>query len=529
MKLNFCRVMRSLAQRHGDKEAIVNVERNRRYSFRQYHLLTNRIANALRDQLAIGRGDKFMLILENDNVSLMQTATIFKQEGTAVMTNMRDSVDEHRWQVDLARPKVAFIENKLLDSHGPMLREAGCTIVVMDPLDDRDAHDVADVLTFQQLIEDATDADNEVALDHHTHTVLLRFTGGTTGRGKCAMYAADNLLACRDGALASPELGFDATARMLHVAPLTHGTMMMFLPTLFAGGTTMTLNALDLDQWSHAAESERATHSFLVPTVLYRLLELQRANPRNFSSLRTIVYGAAPMSAAKLNELIECFGPIFTQGYGSTEVPMFVSLLDKSDHRTDSPQAVRRMSSAGRVAPGVEVFITDAEGRELQPGEIGEIRIRCRAVIQGYFENPESTAAEFIDDAWRSGDLGYIDEDGYLFIVDRLKDMIISGGFNVYAIEVEAALASHPAVMMSAVVGVPHEEWGEAVHSEVMLRQGMSATEEELIAHVKSKLGRFKAPKSIVFVENLPVTVVGKVLRRQVRDKYWKDRQRQVG
>lgn len=529
MKLNFCRVMRSLARRHGDKEAIVNVERNRRYSFREYHLLTNRIANALRDRLAVGRGDRFMLILENDNVSLMQFATIFKQEGTAVMTNMRDSVDEHRWQVDLARPKVVFIENKLIASHGPMLREAGCTIVVMDPLDAQHEGEGGDLLTFQELIDSATDADNDVALDQHAHTAVMRFTGGTTGRGKCAMYSADNLLACRDSALASPELGFDASTRMLHVAPLTHGTQMMFYPTVFAGGANITLNALDLEQWSRVAESERATHSFLVPTVLYRLLEMQRANPRNFSSLRTIVYGAAPMSAAKLNELVDCFGPIFAQGYGSTETPTFVSVLDKADHRTDSPQAVRRMSSAGRVTPGIEVFITDAEGRELPQGATGEIRIRSRAMIQGYFGNPEGTASEFVDGAWRSGDLGYVDEDGFLFIVDRLKDMIISGGFNIYAIEVEAALASHPAVLMSAIVGIPHDEWGEAVHGEVVLRHDMSTTDAELIAHVRSKLGGFKAPKSIAFVETLPLTVVGKVLRRHVRDKYWQGRQRQVG
>lgn len=529
MKQNFCRVMRNLALRYGDKEAIVNVERNRRYSFREYHLLTNRIANALRNQLAVGSGDKFMLILENDNVSLMQFATIYKQEGTAVMTNMRDSVDEHRWQVDLVKPKVVFIENKLLDSHAPMLREAGCTIVVMDPLEAQYEGDVTNILSFQELVANASDADNDVALDQHWHTAMMRFTGGTTGRGKCAMYSADNLLACRDGALASPELGFDTGTRMLHVTPLTHGSQMMFYPTLFAGGTNITLNALDLEQWSRVAESERTTHSFLVPTVLYRLLEMQRASPRNFSSLRTIIYGAAPMSATKLNELIDCFGPIFAQGYGATETPMFVAILDKSDHRTDSPQAVQRMSSAGRVTPGVEVFITDAEGKELPPGETGEIRIRSRAMIQGYFGNPEGTAAEFVDDAWRSGDLGYIDPDGYLFIVDRLKDMIISGGFNVYAIEVEAALASHPAVLMSAIVGVPHEEWGEAVHAEVVLRQGMGTTAEELIAHVKSKLGSFKAPKSVAFVEALPQTVVGKVLRRRVRDKYWQGRQRQVG
>jgi len=187
------------------------------------------------------------------------------------------------------------------------------------------------------------------------------------------------------------------------------------------------------------------------------------------------------------------------------------------------------MSSAGRVTPGVEVYITDTEGNELPVGETGEICIRCRAVTQGYYGNAEGTAAEFIDGVWRSGDLGYVDEHGFLFIVDRLKDMIISGGFNVYAVEVEAALASHPTVLMSAVVGVPHADWGEAVHAEVILRPGASASAEELIAHVKGKLGSYKAPKSITLVDRLPLSVVGKVLRRHVRDKYWEGQLRQVG
>src|SRR5690606_10381935 len=191
--------------------------------------------------------------------------------------------------------------------------------------------------------------------------------------------------------------------------------------------------------------------------------------------------------------------------------------------------SLARMGSAGRVTPGVEVFIADEDRNELPAGQTGEIRIRCRAVVTGYYRNPEQTAAEFIDGAWCSGDLGYIDELGYLFIVDRMKDMIISGGFNVYAVEVESALASHPSVLMSAVVGVPHEEWGEAVHAEVVLRPGAAASSDELIAHVKGKLGSYKAPKSVVVVSDLPLSAVGKVLRRQVRDKYWAGRSRNVG
>ena len=200
-----------------------------------------------------------------------------------------------------------------------------------------------------------------------------------------------------------------------------------------------------------------------------------------------------------------------------TQIGAGLAALDKASHQPGNAATLQRLSSAGRPTPGVEVFIADTDGTPLPIGETGEIRIRCKAVIKDYYENPEATAAEFEDGAWKSGDLGYIDHNGFLYIVDRLKDMIISGGFNVYAVEVEAALAAHPSVLMAAVVGIPHPEWGEAVHAEVILRQGESVTSEELIAQTRTRQGGYKAPKSLVFVDELPLSVVGKVLRRQVR------------
>ncbi|AOY94452.1 long-chain fatty acid--CoA ligase [Cupriavidus sp. USMAA2-4] len=529
MKMNFCRVMRLMSLRFRDRQAIVNVERGRSYSYREYHLLTNRIADALRNALGVGKGDKFLLILENDNLSLMMLPTVLKQEGTVVMTNLRDAPEEHARQIELVKPKVVFIETRLLDGYYDMLRAAGCEIVIMDDLTPEQAVRPG-VRAFWHLVDAASELDADVELDDDEHICMLRFTGGTTGQGKCAMYSIDNLMACCDGGFRNPDFGFNDRTRMLHVAPLSHGAVVAFILTFYAGGANITLNQLDLEQWRETAEQQCVTHSFLVPTALYRLLELQRTNPRNLSSLNTLIYAAAPMSPAKLEELIECFGLIFAQIYAATEVPIFVSALDKAGHEIarTTGSGIKHLSSAGRATPGVEVYITDEHGKPLPTGQCGEIRIRSRAVIKGYYNNPETTAAEFSDGAWKSGDLGYIDEDGYLYIVDRLKDMIISGGFNVYAIEVEAALASHPAVMMAAVVGIPHPEWGEAVHAEVVLRPGATVEAAELIAHVKERLGSYKAPKSLVFVGKLPTSVVGKVLRRAVKERYWENMQRKV-
>lgn len=527
MKMNFCRIMRLMALRYGDREAIVNVERNRRLTYAQYHLLTNRIADALRTSLQVGKGDKFMLVLENDNLSLMMFPATYKQEGTVVMTNLRDSPEEHARQLEVVKPKVVFLETRLLDSYYDMLRSHGCAIVAMDTLSP-EQRSRPGVHSFWELVDAASDHDNDVELDSDTHLSMLRFTGGTTGKGKCAMYSIDNLMATRDSGFINTDLAFTASTRLLHVSPISHGTMMCFYPTFYAGGTNITMNQLDMENWRQVVETERVTHSFLVPTVLYRLLDLQRANPRDLSSLTTLVYGAAPMSPTKLGELVECFGQIFVQGYGATEASMLVSTLAKADHRLDDANAIQRLSSAGRATPGVEVFICDEDGNPLPCGEKGEIRIRCKATIMGYYGNPEATATEFENGAWKSGDLGYIDQDGYLYIVDRMKDMIISGGFNVYAVEVEAALAAHPAVLMSAVVGIPHAEWGEAVHAEVVLRDGAHVTAEELIAQTKARLGSYKAPKTLVFVDALPTSVVGKVLRRAVKEKYWANTARKV-
>jgi acyl-CoA synthetase (AMP-forming)/AMP-acid ligase II len=524
MKADFSRIIGLLALRFRDNEAIVNIERNRRYSFAEYHRLTNRIANAMRTTLGLGKGDRYLAILENDNLHFVLFPTSLKQESTGAFVNYRESIDEHTWQIDLLKPKVVFLEAPNLARYLPMLQERGITVVVMD------APDVMPpgVLSFWDIVDAASDADPGLTIDMHDHAAMLRFTGGTTGRGKCVEYSADNLMALRDGFYTLRDFAMDDATRCLHMAPLSHASMMPFVGTFFAGGTTLTLNQVDLARWIDLVPAERVTHSFLVPTLLYRLLEMQKQQRRDLSSLHTIVYGTSPMSPSKLAELIKVMGNVFVQGYGSSECLTCVCVLGKADHLDADGNLGTRLSSAGRVLPGVELWVTDAAGQPVPAGVTGEIRIRGRATIKGYFGNPEATASEFIDGAWKSGDLGYIDEDGYVFIVDRLKDMIITGGFHVFAVEVEAALSSHPAVLMSAVVGIPHDEWGEAVHAEVVLRDGARVTAEELIDHVKTKLGAFKAPKTVAFTDALPMSPVGKVLRRQVKARYCPPRTGQV-
>ncbi|SEA41970.1 class I adenylate-forming enzyme family protein [Paraburkholderia sartisoli] len=521
MKTNFARLFANLVSRFGDKEALVNIERNRRYSYREFHALTNRIVNMMRERLQLRRGDIYLCLLENDNMSLLHFWTALKGEAAAAYTNFRDSFDEHCRQAEYIRPKVVFIEAALVDRYYDMLRALGATVVCMDaaPMK-RDG-----LLEFWALLEGVADHDPGVESETQKDILVYRFTGGTTGAGKCAEYTMDNWLACRDTMFMEPDQFQLPDTRMLHMAPISHGSGFGVLATLFRGGCTVTQNLPDLALMCRNIEAERITMTLLLPTLIYRLLEMPEAARYDLSTLCTIAYGGAPMSPARLRLAQERFGNIFVQFYGATESLQSVGILGKADHLTATE---KQLGSAGRIQPCVEIMIVDSEGNEVAPGEVGEIWARSRGVISGYYRNPEATAAEFENGFWKSGDLGYIDDGGFVYLVDRKKDMIITGGFNVYAVEVEAALSAHPAVSMSAAVGIPDEEWGEAVHAEVKLKEGESVSAEALIEFVKGKLGRFKGPKSITFVDALPISVVGKVLRRQVRAKYWEGKDRHV-
>lgn len=517
MKMNVARLTAQVARIHGDREALVNIERGRRFTIRELDCLGNRIVNMMRDRLDLRRQDRYLCILDNDNLALMHAWTALKGEAAGTWANYRDTVDEHLWQLDFIAPKAVFIENALLDRYYPALRERGVDIVCMDPL----TAPLEGVRCFWDLLEGVSAADPGIESDIHNDPLVMRFTGGTTGRSRCAQYTIDNWLALNDAFLSSSEPLFEAGTRILLMAPISHGSGLGLLPTFLRGGCVVTQNVPDLKAWRRNVEAERITASLLVPTLLYRLLETEDGTAHDLSTLKTVFYGAAPMSPAKLRLLQARFGNVFVQIYGSTECIQPAGLLQKSDHVGDGEAAAARLGSAGRTCGGVEIMIVDETGQEVADGEHGEIWMRGRGTILGYWGNAEASAADFQDGFWKSGDIGYRDAEGYLFIVDRKKDMMISGGFNVYAVEVENALNTHPAVLMSAVVGIPHEEWGEAVHAEVVLRAGEVVAELDLIAHVKALLSPYKTPKSITFVTELPLTPVQKVLRRAVRAKYW--------
>jgi acyl-CoA synthetase (AMP-forming)/AMP-acid ligase II len=278
-----------------------------------------------------------------------------------------------------------------------------------------------------------------------------------------------------------------------------------------------------------AIVKHRVTELFLPPTVIYRLLDIPGIDKLDFSSLKYFLYGAAPMSVEKLKRAIEVFGPVMTGGYGQTEAPASISYLPPSEHFVDGKLAAdERLSSVGRPNPLIRVEIMNERNEILAQGETGEICVRGDLVMKGYYKAPEKTAETIVDGWLHTGDIGHIDAEGYLHITDRKKDMIISGGFNVYPSEIEQVIWTHPAVQDCAVIGVPDGQWGEAVKAVVELNAGQSVDAAELVALCKQKLGSVKAPKSVDFVEALPRSPVGKVLKKDLRERYWQGVERRI-
>lgn len=511
------RIFQQTALRFADYPAVINVERDRRFTYARMHELTNRLNNVLKQGFGLKRGDFYATILDNDNMALFHPWMLKSPVG-AVWIDVRDSVGEQISRIDHVEPKLVFLEARLLPALSEHQRDSKIPLVVMDPPEK--SH--PGVYYFWDLVELAApdEVEEEFAADKASeHISVLRFTGGTTGTAKCAQYTLANLWTWGCNPAHYYETFPFEHPRALFFSPLHHAASgSVVIPVHIKGGTVVTLNGAEPEAIGRAIETHQVDMIYAVPTVLYRMLEMDLPRKHDLSSLKTIRYGGSPISPAKLEILLEHFGPIFVQGYGSTECWPSVTILGRNDHSTHTQKQIDRLLSVGCPMPGQEVMVCDKDGKEMPTGQRGEIWIRGPNTISGYYKAPELTEKNFSSSGfWKSGDMGYMDEAGYVYLVDRKQDMIITGGYNVYAIEVENCLNSHPAIQNSAVVGIPHDIWGEEVCAMVMLVQGSTTTPEELTDHCKQHLARYKAPKKIQITDQLPLSPAGKVLRREIR------------
>ncbi|WP_067692127.1 long-chain-fatty-acid--CoA ligase [Nocardia jejuensis] len=433
--------------------------------------------------------------------------------GAAVNpVNIRWSPDEIAYSLTDSGTRVLFVDDAfagVLDA--VRARFDGLSTVVFTG----EADTPPGALRYEDLI-----ADTEPVPDTRTGGAELLgvfYTGGTTGHPKGVMLSHDNLVGSAMGTLST---GYVVShgGRVLHAAPMFHlaaigmwsignlaGATHAFIPVFTPAGTLEAIGAHSI------------TDALLVPTMIQMLVDDPTVHEHDLSSVTNFLYGASPISESVLQRARKVFPAAgFTQAYGMTELSPVATLLSPTDH--DDP-GLRR--AAGRAAPHVEVRIVDPEGTEVPRGTVGEVAVHGDNVMLGYWGKPEATA-EAVREGWmHTGDGGYMNDDGYVFIVDRLKDMIITGGENVYSAEVENALAKHPAVAACAVIGVPDERWGERVHAVVMLRAGSECTAAELTEHCRELIANYKVPRSVDFTDALPMSAAGKILKRALRQPYW--------
>lgn len=352
----------------------------------------------------------------------------------------------------------------------------------------------------------------------------LSFTGGTTGRPKGVIGTYRSSTALTQIQMAEWE--WPDELRFLLCTPLSHAAAAFWVPVLLRGGSFVALPSFDPASWMAAVEEHRITATMLVPAMLYAILDHPAIDQHDLSSLRTIYYGASPASPTRMRQAIERFGPIFFQFYGQSEAPMTITVLRKADHDVDR---LDRLASCGKPVPWVRAALLGDDGEPVAAGEPGEICVQGPLVCDGYWKLPDETATAFAGGWLHTGDVAREDDEGFWTIVDRTKDMIVSGGFNVFPREVEDVLTQHPSVAAAAVIGVPDEKWGEAVKAVVVARPGQDIDVAELKALVRERKGPVYAPKTVDVVDALPLSPVGKPDKPALRARYWEGQERRVG
>jgi acyl-CoA synthetase (AMP-forming)/AMP-acid ligase II len=482
------------------RDAPCLVEGDRTLSYGDVVDLSHRVAGALaRDGIAPGA--KVGILSSNNAVAFACVFGIARRGAVWCPINPRNEAAENRALLELFECECLIYHA----NYAPMVEQLGVPLTVcLDDIDDW----LGEPDGTAELVDDLA---------------LLVGTGGTTGLPKGVMLTSRNLETMT--ALTLIGYPFNGRPAYLALAPLTHAAGVLCFPVMTRGGRIVVMPRPDVGEFIALIERERITHTFLPPTLIYMLLGHDAISTTDLSSLQCFWYGAAPMSTARLEEALRVIGPM-AQLFGQTEAPMMVSMLPPAEHyNADGTVASKRLASAGRPAPLVTVAIMDPDsGRLLPTGERGEIVVRGSLVMAGYYKNPEATEAASKHGWHRTGDVGYLDEDGYLFIVDRLKDMIITGGFNVYSAEVEQALMQHPAVRDCAVIGLPDEKWGERVTA--VIEPSADLQPDELVAFVKARIGSVKAPKQVELWQELPRSRLGKVLKADVRAQLLDDQSR---
>lgn len=500
-----------------DREAMVFKDTH--LTYRKINDRVNRLANYL---LSLDlKGAKHVAVLAENCHQFGEVYFASAKAGhVTVPINFRLSTREMAEIITEAEVKVLFYGKSLASQAGELAEKLGFISFIC--LDDRQEGN----LYYEELLERFSPAKPEVEVDENQMAILM-YTGGTTGRPKGVMISHRNFMTnTMDTVMLSK---MDKEFSTCFILPFFHISWWPVPAVLFAGGKVVVVERPDLTEILRLIQDEKCAHINAVPTIYNWMLMHPELEKYDLSSLKMISYAGSPIAPELLKKLIQKFGNIFFQGYGMTESASVLAYLPTDDHFVEGPpEKTRRLKSCGRQSYLVKIRVVTAEGKDVRPGEVGEIIGKGKNIMLGYWKNPQLTAATIRGGWLHTGDMGTVDEDGYIYLVDRKHDMIITGGENVYPREVEDVIYEHPAVMEVAVFSVPDEKWGEAVKAAVVPKAGMTIDESELIQFCKERLAGYKCPKSVDFRESLPRSGVGKILRNQVKKDYWQGKDRNI-
>ncbi len=507
-------------QQHPDRIAVRFGDRTR--TFREFADRVARLAGALQ-ALGMKPGDRVAMLSLNSDRFLEYQMAVPWGGGMLNPCNIRWSAAEILYSLEDSGSTILLVD----DTFRPLVEQfRRDSTSLRDVIYCGEGETPAGMRGYESLLA-AADAVPDAGR-RGDDLVGIFYTGGTTGFPKGVMLSHSNM--CSSALALHAEGLASGGGTYLHAAPMFHLADMGFsLVHWIEGNTHSIIPAFNPEGVLDLLERDRATHVLLVPTMIQMLVDHPAMKkPRDLSALKTIIYGASPIAEAVLERaMVALPGVGFVQAYGMTELSPLAT-VNPARYHTEAGRKLGKLRSAGRAGYCIEIRIVDGQGVEVPRGTVGEVVVRGPNVMQGYWNQPELTAAAVRDGWMHTGDGAWMDNDGFIFIADRLKDMIITGGENVYSGEVENAMAQHPAVAACAVIGVPSEQWGEAVHAVVVRKPGNEVSTEALIDHCKSLIAGYKCPRSVAFVDALPLSGAGKVLKTKLREPFWQGRERAV-
>jgi acyl-CoA synthetase (AMP-forming)/AMP-acid ligase II len=516
-ELVFARTLLPAWQRGADEIGFINAATGEQHTFGEHADRVSRLCDAVATKLGIGPQDRVAVLGINSIEYLELWHAGFLGAFVVNPLNLRFSPEELIYVLRDAETTVCFVDATFAPLIEKIRDAAGLKQVVL-----MGGGDGAADLRYEDLLADAANRWPETPEEDDLCVVM--YTGGTTGRPKGVMLdQRAEVLNQYHIAMAVP---WESGDTYIISTPMFHGATMLGVVGAAMFGVPVVIQPMfEPAGFMAACEKYTCTTTVLVPTMIGMVVNHPEFRPERIASIKRLIYGASPMPKSLLEKILAMFPDMrIIQGYGMTEAATVLTFFTDADHREGS-----RLGSCGRAVAGAELKIVDEDGNTLPTGEAGEVYARAGNFMQGYLKLPAETAKAFQDGWYASGDVGYLDDKGYLFLVDRAKDMIISGGENIYSVEVENAIASHPEVIQVAVIGIPSEQWGEAVHAICVVKEGSALTANDVIAHARASIGGYKVPRSVDFrTDPLPLSGAMKVLKKDLRAPFWEGKDRGI-